>query len=419
MARLLENLPPEILENVLACLPVHVLCRLRLVCKKWNYLISQPEFAPRQASYVLFTPKVLQVKAAATEIGMDWEVLDMAENRFYKLSDSFVAKYMILTQGHDGIWLKYTMAAGGGLIYAVYYGREGVDREHHIVCNPVSKDFHRIKEPKPFCYHDSDIVAMLVDNATKSYRIVTVEPYQEDRGLAGRLRRGRVYLYDSTTMQWRKLCEAPPENKYRAYSSIFMGDVFYALFMDYSVAPSCPKLYSCDTETGVWSYIDVKLHPPSSQKDKLQLVMILGRLFYVEYHGLVSSLRRIRRIQNTLRATDASTIEVSVKVGIWEILLAKRELINVTQISKMLSISRIILDERPETILRDHAIAVGCEDSILISSLAHRWKFDLLKNSWYEMPDNTDHMQGTREGTAICHGICAGLVHLDLREMSH
>lgn len=39
-----KELPPEILERVLAPLPVPVLCRLRSVCKAWNELICKPSF---------------------------------------------------------------------------------------------------------------------------------------------------------------------------------------------------------------------------------------------------------------------------------------------------------------------------------------------------------------------------------------
>lgn len=56
--------PPEVLENVLIRVPAHVLWRFRVVCQKWNHLITQPGFAslranvPRQASSILITPRM-------------------------------------------------------------------------------------------------------------------------------------------------------------------------------------------------------------------------------------------------------------------------------------------------------------------------------------------------------------------------
>lgn len=147
MARLLENSPTEILENVLSRLPVPVLCRFRLVCKRWNHLITQPIFAsicaqsPGQPSYVLFTAKEFFVDTRSREPQQDWEILDMAENLFYALKDSFITKHLSQSEEFKLGWRTYTLAANGGLIYAMY--RNG-RVERHVVCNPVSRDFHRI-----------------------------------------------------------------------------------------------------------------------------------------------------------------------------------------------------------------------------------------------------------------------------------
>ena len=347
-------MPPEILENVLACLPVHVLCQLRLVCKSWNDLITHPGFAslcaqaPRQTPYVLITPKLSDFNKFRKETRRDWEILDMAERRFYSLSDSFIADHLSRSEEFKFGWCKSTLAADGGLIYACYQGGNGVREQdrRHIVCNPVSKDFHQITEPKPHRFDRNDIVVMSVDSATKSYRIIIMESY------TSRSRREQAYLYNSVTMQWRTLCEVPDIN-YRAYSSIFMDGNFFTLFLEWPHVPLelwCPKLYSCDTGTGAWSYIDVEMPRQFCRTDSLQLVVCLGRLFLVEYSGLPSTFLPSRRIMFTEKK---GKIKFPFKVSIWEILLAKKEMVKVAEVS------RGFIDEQPQTVV-GNVIAVGC-----------------------------------------------------------
>ena len=428
MARLGKDLPTEILEDVLSRLPVHVLCRFRLVCKRWNQLISRPGFAslcaqsPGQASYVLFTPNELKVETETEEERRNWEVLDVAENRFFRMKDSFIADYLSRSEEFKCGWRKYTLAADGGLIYAVYASLCD-DFKRHIVCNPVSKDFHQIAELSPFC--GRSIVAMSVDAATKSYRIATTESYEQRRTRSrSRDRRGRFFLYDSTSTGWKILCEFPGD-KYRGCSSIFMQGMLYTLFLDPSVAPCCLHLHSCDTETGVLSSTDVEF-PRPTRSGTLKLVVSLGRLFYVEYrrrpHTLLGASEAldadaiVRRINPC--ESQGSKIQQRIKVRIWEVLPAEKELIKVVKKSFAMEIPRMTFVERPEIVVSDVDV-FGCADSIIISSLSHRVRFDLLKQSWHELPENTWHMHDVCPKDKNRAGICSGLLHLDLREMRH
>ena len=209
--------------------------------------------------YILISPKVMNVDPGAIDIyeilcefNLDprearmkveprrgWKILDVAEEQFYTLTDSFIGNYLryrSTRREHLG-WTKYTLAADGGLIYAMYFGRL-TEKGRHIVCNPVRKTFHRISEPELHCKYNYDIVVMSVDPATQNYKIITMEAKIDATS-----RREHVYLYDSTTTKWRNLCKAPAQ--YRACSSTFLKDVFYTSFLDLSIVPWCPKLYSC------------------------------------------------------------------------------------------------------------------------------------------------------------------------------
>ncbi|KAG0626744.1 hypothetical protein M758_2G148400 [Ceratodon purpureus] len=417
MAKLWENLPPELLELVLACLPVQVLCRFRLVCRRWNHLITQPGFAslcaqtPKQAPSILITPKLVEFTAQRGRV--NWEILDMAEKRFYTLSDSFIDHYF---HGRE-FYAKcsnYTLASDGGLVYAMYF-----DFEHHlrhIVCNPVSKSFHHIPAPEyQFSYH-RDIVVMSVDNATQSYRIIVMEAYGSTTS-----RQEEVHLYDSTTNKWRKLCEALPGEDYFAYSSIFLDGVPYTLFVDTSIIPWSPKLYSYDLVTGKWRYIDVELPQILHAQDKSLLVVALGRLFFVEYTGLpMYPFIDMTMWEDFIDLETWSTRmkkRHQIKVRVSEIVLGKElEVIKVAEMPKFSKYPREMLQKHRSgpTVMGDAVVALGCGNSVVILSLLGRsvgW--DLVKSCWYELPANTEHINDKCR-----YGIYAGLVQLDLREMS-
>ncbi|KAG0630327.1 hypothetical protein M758_1G170600 [Ceratodon purpureus] len=404
-----KDLPPEVLEKVLACLPVQDLCRFRVVCKAWNHLMSEPGFAslcalaPRQASYVLITPKIVDLDLTKET---DLEILDVAEKRFYSLchplfhSNSFRSDTDSDCQGDMFMKRKWrlTLAADKGLVYLLWISI-GRRREWHIVCNPFSKSFHTI--PKPVFqinYNRESIVVMTVDNVTQRYRIVMLEERDNIT------RPVDIYLYDSTTVKWRKLCGFP-EFGYCAYSGTFLNGVFYVLFMNFVSVPWYPTLYSCNLENGAWSHIDVDLPRPSHPQDKSQLVVALGRLFIVEYTG-------IPRDYSTAWELNRKPKKHVIKVGISEILLAEKE-VNIWRMAELRKYSKYPRKVVDEPRLMDHPpVAVGCGGLIVISSkFGPCVAWDLLKNRWLDLPTNTNHIAGNQ-------GMYAGLVHLDMREMT-
>ncbi|KAG0627398.1 hypothetical protein M758_2G197900 [Ceratodon purpureus] len=405
MARVWDDLPPEVVENVLARLPVHALCRSRLVCKKWDHLITDPGFASfyaqtsRRASHVLLMPRELSI-CRSIKRKRNWEILDIEEKRFYTLSENFIEDYLLRTNkdfAHFIPCMKFTLAADAGLVYAMYFKYE---TRRHIVCNPVSKDIHQIPEPKFHILYNRDIFLMLVDNATQSYRIVTIQLYDSHYS-----RRDQVHLYDSKTLQWRKLCKIPGDS-YLAHSSIFLRGVLFTLFFDLSITPWRPKLFSCDLDTGVWCYIDVQLPQPSHPQDKLQLVVSLDRLFCVEFSGL----RRCRSSHMTdweaLIDLEPEQAKRPVTVVIWEILLDDREVRKVAEMPK----------HSLQTLKGDPVVPLGCGDSIVVSSLVAGCcvAFDLLKRCWHDPSTITEHMYGTC--MLDLYREYAGLVNLDLRK---
>jgi len=314
-------------------------------------------------------------------------VLDVEEKRSYKVSDSFIAEVDSLFWLPG--WSKHILAANGGLIYTMYTPSSitSTSKSHqiHIVCNPVSRSYHEITQPKLYFPHERDIVLMSVDNETKTYKILIMQwnyssPYGE-----------HPYLYDSTTSAWKQLSEAPRDGYY-VYSSAFMNGILYTLFVvvtAYNLDWLRLEFYSCDLATGAWQKVDLNLPTPWYPEHNFLLVVSMNRLFMVEY-------------------TRIQTWGLK-EIVIWEVVLARKEVVKVAEMKKFSKCSST-MPQRPGRIMGEVAVAVGCAESIVIScEMGQRLKYDLSKECWHNLPASPTYTEHFR-GTLLTQGICAGLV---------
>ena len=316
------------------------------------------------------------------------EILDVTEKKFYTLMDG---KYLIrdISQRFNAGWVKHTLATDGEFVYVMY---ESAGDRIHIMCNLVTKEFHHVvPEPGIRFKYDRDSVVLSVDKATQKYRIVVVEA--ED--ISDRTKEEGVYVYDSA---WVRICGLPKDDCKIIFapSSVFFKGIFYTLYTDDDLYTTTwrHRLFSCDLETGEWSSYSMRLPLPDHKQDKAQLVVCLDRLFFVEYTGLPVDRGWIGR-----RWVARKHV---IKLAIWEILLDEEEVKKVAEMSEFSKYPRNMLEEVNGTDL----VAVGCGDSIVISSVLGRHVgWDLSRSCWYELPGNTDHLSGKDRG-----GIFASLV---------
>ena len=398
-----KDFPLEIRENVWARLHFRDLCRSRLVCKEWNDLITQPSFrslrasTPRQASFILISPASIFIRLNVWDEFLPhtyWEIFEMAEKRLsYIVNDPFC-----VVDRSNRFLTEYTLAADRGLIYIMNETPTGV--RHHIVRNLVTKSFYLITEPDVRFSYEDDIVVMAEDRATGSFKIITVEARTSDMS-----RREGVFVYASTTKEWRWLCEVPGVNHaHRAISSIFVKGLFFILFYDMTMVPWCPELYSCDLETGAWSYIDVKLPRPSHSQETLQLVTSLGRLFLVEYTGLPNRLMDLYQTPSVGQYFINKKFQI--QVTIWEILITEKKVIKMAKMPKFSKYPTRMLRASLEGRYVNPLAVVGCEEYVVIlTQLGRHVGWNLLRNCWDELPANAVHFDST-----YCRGIFAGLV---------
>ena len=87
----------EVLQTVMMFLPLASLVWFKVVSREWNRLISHREFVSRHAQaatpeeYVLVA---VQIDTSESKRGQGWEVLDVANRRFFTLSSDFLTKYV-------------------------------------------------------------------------------------------------------------------------------------------------------------------------------------------------------------------------------------------------------------------------------------------------------------------------------------
>ena len=138
-------------------------------------------------------------------------------------------------------------------------------------------------------------------------------------------------------------------------------------------------------------------------------------IIYALYHGPHEDRATVWETQ--LVASNVRKKQL-IKVSISEIRLAEKEVVKVAEALKYAKYPRRMLD-KPQNILGTPVVAVGCGDSIVVSSLLRcRVRFNLVRISWEELPTDTGHMYETnRQSPYERQGIFAGILDLDMRQM--
>lgn len=233
MERVRRDLPWDILQKVLSFLPIASLCRFRAVSKKCNSLISLLDFALRHAQTVPPEEYVfLSLKYDAYESNpiRGWEVLDVANKRFFTLSNDFLTEYVkregiVPASLHPTSFnLRTVLAADGGLLCVAYSFNER-DSPVLLVCNPVLRAVKQIPQMTEWVACNQ-MVLMKTDRASMEYEIfVAISPDDQDH-------RNRILIYESKTGRWRTIPNPPPmsnpwnplSNRWNSVSSSFKNE---------------------------------------------------------------------------------------------------------------------------------------------------------------------------------------------------
>ncbi|XP_010261448.1 PREDICTED: F-box/kelch-repeat protein At3g61590-like [Nelumbo nucifera] len=169
-------LPDDLLERILAYLPVASIFRAGCVCKRWNEIVNSKRLntASQKPWYYMFTSTDDPIGYAYDPIFRKW----------YSI---------VLPCIETSNWF---IASSCGLVCFM----DNDSRSQLFVCNPVTKAYKRLQEPPGLRYSDYSALAISVDRASHNYTITIAKSKQvPDNFFQWDL---SIHVYDSETMTW-------------------------------------------------------------------------------------------------------------------------------------------------------------------------------------------------------------------------
>lgn len=209
---LIENiwskLPDEVMDLVLAWLPLSAFFRMRCVCRKWNHIISSPNFldtysrVPFRTAFFLHLIRVNGVLMAACH--------DPVVNRWQRLPLDSIPVNAHIHGGAGGLFCCQRVV-NAFLVLSV--------------CNPLTKQWRDLP-PMPNLNTATCFVKMIVSNPN-NYKIVRVgqlQPLPPVRNNGARIELC-TEVYDSLTDAWTPVEHTPTDLRFIQGCSLCDGAV--------------------------------------------------------------------------------------------------------------------------------------------------------------------------------------------------
>lgn len=218
-----SNLPEDVMDRILAWLPVASFFRFRTVCKRWSYIMFSSSFlsvcshVPAQSPYFL--------KIANFENSMILSSFDPSVNKWHNIPIDFLPY-------HAG----YPVAAARGLLCFINKIRGYMDDYTSLfICNPLTKHWREL--PPMLSKQRPILVSMVVDKTTKAYKVI----------VAGQV---STEVFDSSSSTWKKSGSLPRGEEISRNIAYCNGQV-YCL---------APRWYNCillsyNVEQEVWARV--------------------------------------------------------------------------------------------------------------------------------------------------------------------
>ncbi|KAG9451049.1 hypothetical protein H6P81_011014 [Aristolochia fimbriata] len=248
-----DRLPDELIERVLALLPLSSVLRCRCVCKQWNSLLKSDSFLDLWAE---ISPRNLWFLVYHTHISVA-----AFSPRAHRWNNLPLYQWCALDPTQ-----VFLLASSGGLLC---FRNRSFDCPTLIVCNPVTSS-HRVL-PSMSQIREIDIVGMVADKDSHSYQILvtgTAEPASSE---------SITELYDSRTGRWTYHCRSTQEflQFWYVVHAIWHDGSFYCLATPVNTSQGY-RLIAYRMENRSWVDLNVKM-PPGDLRC-LSLVLCGGRL---------------------------------------------------------------------------------------------------------------------------------------------
>lgn len=174
-------LPNDLLERILAYLPIASILRAGTVCKRWHEIVSSKRFLWNNSHVLSQKPWYFMFTSSDEPVG-------------YAYDPIFRKWYGIELPCIDTS--NWFITSSSGLVCFM----DSDSRSELYVCNPITKSSIRLEEPPGLKFSDYSALAISVNRMTHNYTISVVKSKQvPDNFFQWDL---SVHIYESETMSW-------------------------------------------------------------------------------------------------------------------------------------------------------------------------------------------------------------------------
>ncbi|MCD9641532.1 hypothetical protein HAX54_027745 [Datura stramonium] len=178
-------LPDDLLERILACLPVACIFRAGCVCKRWHEIVKSERFLWNSSQLLSHKPWYFMFTSSEEPIG-------------YAYDSAFLKWYHIEL---PCIWTSSCFIASS---YGLFCFMDNESRTSELcVCNPVTKCCKSLEEPPGFKFSDYNALAMMVNRKTRCYSVTIVKSKHIPENFSQW--DISIHIYNSKTMMWMTL----------------------------------------------------------------------------------------------------------------------------------------------------------------------------------------------------------------------
>ncbi|KAK9279745.1 hypothetical protein L1049_013427 [Liquidambar formosana] len=177
-------LPEDLLERILAYLPIASIFRAGSVCKRWHDIVSSKRFIWNFSHVLSQKPWYFMFTNSEEAVGYAY---DPNLRKWYSIQLPCI---------ESPNWL---IASSYGLV-CFMENENRSERSELYVCNPITKSNKRLELPPGLKYSDYSALAISVNRVPHSYTISIVKSKQ----VPGNFFQWdlSIYIYDSETMMW-------------------------------------------------------------------------------------------------------------------------------------------------------------------------------------------------------------------------
>ncbi|CAK9878768.1 unnamed protein product [Sphagnum jensenii] len=300
------GLPDQLVERVLAFLPLKDVIRMRCVCKKWCEDTRSTSFAKLHAMFSCSSSREQQQKP--------WFIVCTGKRRFLSYDVNSCSWKLLSVSCLPDPDLQVLASSRGLLCYGFRWGE--LTSTDLYVCNPVTKKWeHLPPHPEQMVDH----FGMAYDETTSAYKILTMNAaasssvgggaFSSSVGGSNSIRDVRVY--NSRTKKWTPGVLPKPSMHFGKSPMVFCNGWFF--LMD-RMRPFC-ELFAYNIEQCVWKELQT-VSPRYFEYPSL-VECGGGRLFMI---GIVKDCHRIWEVVINNQEKEQEDCREMMKLVLYETL---------------------------------------------------------------------------------------------------